>query len=59
MTEMREFVSEKALELSVDAALLASRRQLESLIFTADGDQIPERFLGWRKAIITDELMAL
>ena len=59
MTEMRESVLRKAQELSVDPALLASRRELESLIFTADGDEIPERFLGWRKSIISDELIEL
>jgi len=59
MADMRKFVLKKANELSVDPALLASKRELENLIFTADGDEIPERFLGWRKAIITDELVAL
>jgi len=59
LKEMREYVVHKAAELSIDPALLASRRELENLIFTADGDAIPERFLGWRKAIISDELVAL
>ncbi len=59
MTDMRKFILKKAKELSIDPALLASKRELENLIFTADGDEIPERFLGWRKALITDELMAL
>jgi ribonuclease D len=59
MANMRKCVMEKAEELSVDPALLASKRELESLIFTADGDEIPERFLGWRKAVISDELITL
>ena len=59
LASMRECVIRKAEELSVDPALLASKRELESLIFTADGDEIPERFLGWRKAVISDELIAL
>jgi len=59
MAAMRNCVTEKARELSVDPALLASKRELESLIFTAEGDELPERFLGWRKAVITDELVAL
>ncbi len=59
MASMRESVIRKAKELSVDPALLASKRELETLIFTADGDEIPERFLGWRKAVISDELIAL
>jgi len=59
MAGMRESVIRKAKELSVDPALLASKRELETLIFTADGEEIPERFLGWRKAVISDELIAL
>jgi len=59
IASMRECVIGKAEELSVDPALLASKRELESLIFTADGDEIPERFLGWRKTVISDELVAL
>lgn len=59
MASMRECVIAKAQELSVDPALLASKRELETLIFTADGNAIPERFLGWRKSIISDELIAL
>ena len=56
---MAYICTRKAEELSVDPALLASKRELESLIFTADGDEIPERFLGWRKAVISDELIVL
>ena len=59
MASMRERVLKKATELSIDPALLASKRELESLIFTTDGDEIPERFLGWRKSVIGDELIAL
>ncbi len=59
MADMRDLVLKKARVLSVDPALLASRRELESLIFTADDDEVPERFLGWRKTIISDELMTL
>ena len=57
---MRHFVSESAQELGVDPALLASRRELEKLIrAAATGQQIPERFLGWRKEIITEDLILL
>ncbi len=57
---MRRSVSESAQELGIDPALLASRRELEKLIrAAATGQQIPERFLGWRKEIITDGLMLL
>jgi ribonuclease D len=57
---MRRSVSESAQELGIDPALLASRRELEKLIRAAAmGQQIPERFLGWRKEIITDDLVQL
>lgn len=59
LADMRKVVIRKAEELSIDPALLASKRELEGLIFTAEGDDIPERFLGWRKPIITDELVVL
>ena len=57
---MRYSVGEIAKELKLDPALLASRKELEKLIrATANGQQIPERFLGWRKEVITDSLMQL
>jgi ribonuclease D len=59
MADMRERVLETATELSVEPALLASKRELESLILSPAGEPLPERFLGWRKNIITDDLMVL
>jgi ribonuclease D len=57
---MRKRVQERAKALEVDPALLASRRELEKLLRTAlAGEPPPERFLGWRKAVITDELLSL
>ena len=55
---LRRSVSESARLLDIDPALLASRKELEKLIRSAaTGQPLPERFLGWRKKIITDELM--
>ena len=59
MASMRECVIGKAQDLSVDPALLASKRELETLIFSVEGEEIPERFLGWRKTVISDELIVL
>ena len=57
---MRRSISESARLLGVDPALLASRKELEKLIrAAATGRPLPERFLGWRKKIITDKLMLL
>lgn len=60
MDEMRKVVGERARDLGIDPALLASRRELERLLrAVADGDGIPERFLGWRRAVIGDELLRI
>ena len=59
MKAMRELVNEKAIELSIDPALLASRRELESLILSPPGEEIPERFNGWRHDIITTGLLEI
>jgi len=59
MDNMRKLVQLKASELSIDPALLASRRELEGLILLPEGEPLPERFLGWRKDIITNGLVEL
>ena len=59
MADMRKRVQETATELSVEPALLASKRELEILILSPEGEPLPERFLGWRKNIITNDLVAL
>lgn len=59
MSDMRHLVKEKANELSVDPALLASKRELESLILLPQGEPLPDRYLGWRKDIITNGLLEL
>jgi ribonuclease D len=59
MASMRQLVLDKAAELSVEPALLASKRELEGLILSPQGEPLPERFLGWRNDVITTGLMAL
>jgi len=60
MDAMRKRVAERARELGIDPALLASRRELERLLrAVADGGEIPERFLGWRRAVVGDELLRI
>ncbi len=51
--------SDDGVELSVEPAMLASKRELESLILSPQGEPLPERFMGWRNNIITTELSAL
>ena len=60
LNRMQEAVKARAGELDVDPALLASRREIERLLrAVAAGKPPPERFLGWRKQVITDELMGI
>lgn len=60
LAAMRGLVQQKAKELEVEPALLASRKELERLIQTvAEGEEVPERFTGWRKAVVTDDLLAI
>jgi ribonuclease D len=60
LNRMRRAVQARAKELDVDPALLASRRELERLLrAVAAGEPPPERFLGWRKGVITDELLKI
>ena len=55
---MRAVVLERARELGVEPALLASRKELERLLRArADGRDIPERFQGWRKDVLGDDLL--
>jgi len=57
---MRDLVKKKAEALEMEPALIASRRELENLLRSVmDGKPLPERFSGWRKAVATDELLAL
>ena len=60
LKDMRQLVAQRARELQVEPALLASRKELEKLIFArAAAEAIPERFLGWRKQAITDDLLRI
>lgn len=60
LNRMRSIVESRSGELGVEPALLASRRELEKLIraISTDGP-VPERFLGWRKEVVTEELVGV
>jgi ribonuclease D len=54
----RSIVQSRARELDVDPALLASRRQLEQLLQALEeGQEPPERFQGWRRDVLTRDLL--
>jgi ribonuclease D len=58
LKSMRRIVQSRSAELGVDPALLAFRKELEKLIRALAADTpVPERFLGWRKEVITDQLL--
>jgi ribonuclease D len=58
LKNMRRIVQSRSAELGVDPALLASRKELEKLIRALAADTpVPERFLGWRKEVVTDQLL--
>jgi len=60
LKSLRKVVTEKATELDVDPALLASRKLLESLIRTqAAGEPLPDRLTGWRYELITRQFMTI
>lgn len=60
LNALRTDVRRASERLGVDPALLASRRELEKLVRAAsNGDPVPERYLGWRKALLGDRLTAL
>ncbi len=59
LTSMRDYVQQKAKQLSVDPALLASKKELENLILSAEATTLPRKFQGWREDIIGNELMKL
>lgn len=59
LDRMKRLVETRSTELAIEPALLASRKELEKLIRAlANQGPVPERFLGWRKKIITDDLIA-
>jgi ribonuclease D len=60
MKMLRNHVATVAREMGADPALLASRRELEVLLREHDnGNGLPERFQGWRKTVIADDLLKL
>jgi ribonuclease D len=54
---LRKIVRARSEELGIDPALLASRRELERLIRATAVGELPERFAGWRKQVVTDDLL--
>lgn len=58
LVKMRSFVQAKATDLGIDSVVLASKRDLEALVFDDKGEW-PERLQGWRKELIGADLERL
>ena len=57
---MRDVVHKEASRLSLDPAILASKKQLEALVRARQsGSSIPERLCGWRQDVITNSLLQI
>lgn len=60
LDRMRQRVQQRARALQLDPALLASRKELERLLRSVSaGKGLPERFSGWRGAVIGNELLEI
>lgn len=60
VNSLRDRVQHRATELGVEPALLASRRELENLLHAVyEQRDIPDRFTGWRRDIVTDDLLGI
>lgn len=58
--DMRNLVLVEAEAHGVDPALLASRKVLESVLWSVEnGTDIPERMSGWRYPVITEKLISM
>ncbi len=56
LAALRSVVEREARALGVEPAVLASRRELETLVHSG-GDEIPERLSGWRLPVVTRRLL--
>jgi ribonuclease D len=59
LKRLRRRVSEVAKSLAVEPALLAPKKELEELVQLNGSGRLPARLKGWRKTVITDELLPL
>ncbi len=56
LQELKGAISSIASNADIDPACLASRRELEALIRARPLIELPAKFSGWRKALLTNEL---
>ena len=56
---MRKLVMEQAEALGVEPTVLATKKDMEALLFGGPGAPLPERLNGWRRPIVGEPLQAL
>ncbi len=56
---MRKLVLEKAEALGIEPTVLATKKDMEALIFGGPDYALPERLSGWRRPIVGEPLQAL
>ncbi len=56
---MRSLVSEQAAALDLEPVVLATKRDMETVLFAPADAALPERLSGWRRDVIGAPLQAL
>ena len=56
---MRRLVTEKAEALAIEPTVLATKKDMEALIFSGPEYPLPERLGGWRRPIVGEPLQTL
>jgi len=56
---MRKVVTQAAEKLGLEPTVLATKRDMEAVLFAAPGDPLPDRLSGWRREIVGEPLQAL
>ncbi|MEE4175587.1 MAG: ribonuclease D [Xanthomonadales bacterium] len=56
---MRKLVARAAEELELEPTVLATKKDMEALLFGGPDAPLPERLTGWRRPIVGDPLKAL
>lgn len=59
LKEMRALVLKEAEALNLEATVLATKRDMEALLFAAPEDPLPDRLSGWRRDLVGAPLKAL
>jgi ribonuclease D len=56
---MRALIVEQAAALELEPTVLATKRDMEEILFSPRAGHLPERMQGWRRSLIGEPLLAL